>query len=530
MNRQTHQHPLENKNIHSQNKEKINDLQEQILRNTGSKQIFHYLLQKYGEKGTFESTDEFFVKSLNGNIIHLKKNDVDDKMEFFKIDSGEIWNPFELAANIYEVDIFMAMRQICFDLNIDILHPLFPYYYPYCVFPKSIKNLMEDTNNTLGYPYDYTGTAILCAASIAIGLDCIAVVKNGWKEVLNIYSALVGKPGANKSHPLSLVMKPLTVINQRYMEEYQKNKLLLVQDDKDSPERIKLNRIIVSDVTYEAVLRVLNENTKGVGLYVDELVSWVSRFLRYNSSNEQEVWNTMWSGKQVNKDRADGSSITISKPKISICGTIQPGVLSELTKNNRGVNGFIDRILFAYPFKMNTYILDDKQLDTNLIQPYEKIINKLHSGILVNSQKRLELKLTINSFNKFKDWQNNHMKILKSDQLPNSIQQGYSKLVNYVPRIAAILQMLYWSDGEGDCKEIKDRAMEGAIELIEYHRICLIKVHRDILAFDTNNRIPKELLNEIVIKLYKELDSLRKVAEILGIGKSTVSNIINGKS
>ena len=62
-----------------------------------------------------------------------------------------------------------------------------------------------------------------------------------------------------------------------------------------------------------------------------------------------EFWLSVWSGKPINIDRKTGEPVFIPLPFISVCGTIQNGILNELAKDSRTQNGFIDRILFVMP-------------------------------------------------------------------------------------------------------------------------------------------------------------------------------------
>ena len=49
---------------------------------------------------------------------------------------------------------------------------------------------------------------MLVAVSVADGQHHLARMKEGWDESAILYMALIGRPGANKSHPLSFAMRP----------------------------------------------------------------------------------------------------------------------------------------------------------------------------------------------------------------------------------------------------------------------------------------------------------------------------------
>lgn len=62
------------------------------------------------------------------------------------------------------------------------------------------------------------------------------------------------------------------------------------------------------------------------------------------------------------------SSIFIKRPYISVICTIQKKILSELTKEERSSNRFIDRILFVMPNLQQKARWNDKELLENIEQ------------------------------------------------------------------------------------------------------------------------------------------------------------------
>jgi hypothetical protein len=66
------------------------------------------------------------------------------------------------------------------------------------------------------------GTAILTAVAAAIGKSAKVRVKKGWYEFPAIYAALIGKPGANKSHPIETAFKPYEEIDRAEIKRYEK--------------------------------------------------------------------------------------------------------------------------------------------------------------------------------------------------------------------------------------------------------------------------------------------------------------------
>jgi hypothetical protein len=86
----------------------------------------------------------------------------------------------------------------------------------------------------------------------------------------------------------------------------------------------------------------------------------------------------VFSAKTTISDRKNAkSSIFIKRPYISVIGTIQKKILSELAKGERSSNGFIDRILFVMPNLQQKARWNDKELPENIEQEWNAIIDKL---------------------------------------------------------------------------------------------------------------------------------------------------------
>lgn len=90
--------------------------------------------------------------------------------------------------------------------------------FPTSIFPTEIRRIIAEVHECQGFPIDYIASAMLVAIAVGIGNTHLAQLKRGWQESPMLYVALVGRPGTNKSHPLSFAMKP-------FLEhDYQENK------------------------------------------------------------------------------------------------------------------------------------------------------------------------------------------------------------------------------------------------------------------------------------------------------------------
>lgn len=355
--------------------------------------------------------------------------------------------------------------------------------FPVHALPEKIQCLIEALNDGLKYPVDFAACSMLFAAAIAIGNTHRARVMNNWTEGATLYIALVGRPGTNKTHPLKFALDPILDRDRQTYKDYQKAKSeyqTLLGQNKDGTEMLPKpywKKIIISDFTPEALSEIHRHNLRGLGVYSDEINQWLKNFNRYSTGSATEFWLSNFSGIPITIDRKGQDPILISTPSISVCGSIQPGILQELSRDSRSQNGFIDRILFSFPENLRKEYWSETELKEDVPQLWTKIINNL-----------LNIPLTIKTTGEIDpfiiDFCDPAKDILRSWQRKNtddannteseSLAGIYTKLEIYCIRFALILELLQVAASESETvnhrPRIGTRATEGAIQITEYFR------------------------------------------------------------
>lgn len=401
--------------------------------------------------------------------------------------------------------------------------------FPVEMFPPLIQQIIQTTAETLNFPVDFTGASILYASAVSIGNTHRIEVKSGWTETAVLYVAIVGRPGTNKSHPLTFAIQPILdrdkVTYHEYrekMKEYftwqklsKKEREDRGQEEFDEP---KHHKFIVSDITPEGLAAVHYANKRGIGVYVDELAGWFKNFNRYNKGNEQEVWLSNWSGKELIIDRKTSMSVFLPKPFIPVIGTIQPGILNELASDNRSQNGFIDRILFVMPDNLKKNGWQESEMPRSLIDSYGQVLNNLMDlPVFTDLQEEvtpLIIRPTPEAKARLFDWVNNHNTPLCNQPSADDVAGLHSKMEVYVKRLALILQLLRWACNVDGKEHISIKAVEGAIKLTEYFRAMALKVNHIVKYATPLDRLPlnKRRLYDALPELFKTEDGLRIAA------------------
>lgn len=78
--------------------------------------------------------------------------------------------------------------------------------FPLGALPMKIQRIVREAHDCYCYPVDYLAGAMLVAVGLGIGNTHFARLKGKWEESAILFMALVGRPGACKSHPLNFAI------------------------------------------------------------------------------------------------------------------------------------------------------------------------------------------------------------------------------------------------------------------------------------------------------------------------------------
>ena len=418
------------------------------------------------------------------------------------------------------------------------------FQIPVEVFPVEVQEIITSTCDCLKYPQDFISAALLGAASAAVGKSHKVKVKEGWYERPLIYMAFVARAGTNKSHPLSFALKPVHDRDEKLFNEFKSKKeeydKIMGMSVKERKEKNIYDvkkpfwlRNLVTDITIEGLVKVHNQNIKGITLYADELAGWIKNFNKYHKGSDQEFWLSNWNGKPITVDRVSSDPIFIADSYVSVLGTIQPFVLKQLGKNELSRNGFIDRILFVIPDNIKKEYLNIADIDPEILRKWTIIISKL-----LNTEMHFDadgkaiskvLRLSSDALKIYNHWHKYNTDICNNEE-NEVLASVFSKLDMYVIRLALILEMLHWACNNGSTEEIQTDSMNNAVKLIEYFRKNAIKANKII-----NNHNPLDELTSNRRELYGLLPNsfstaeAIKIASEINIPEKTLKNFIRNK-
>ena len=384
---------------------------------------------------------------------------------------------------------------------------------PVDVLPPRLQEIINEANICLGFPKDYLAGAMLTAMAAVIGNTHTAEIMPGWKEYAILFTALVGSPGTNKSHPLSFAMQPLIDFDaeqaaifgeamKRYeaaMELPPKERAAKGYDT--NPIEPKRVRFTMQDVTPEAVHRILSENRRGLVLVSDELAGRFKNFNRYNNGSESEFWMSVFNHKVAMSDRKGSQSgVFIRNPFLCVIGTIQPKVLTDLAAGNRNANGFMERILYVFPSDQTKpkWNRSRRMPSFDIAAEWRGILSRLIDIVpKVDSDGEIiseDVPFSSDALDRLYQWQNEQTDRCNADG-SDTLTSIASKLEIYAIRFSLLLALSDWACGS-EKKMIEVDTVERAIRLAEYFRISASKV-QGIISEDALTEMQLSVLSEL---------------------------------
>lgn len=409
--------------------------------------------------------------------------------------------------------------------------------FPIFSFPESLQKIIRELGESRLYATDYLGSAILYAVSVMIGAGSYLYTSMG-RTYANLYIALIGPQGTNKSNPLEWALAPLHEIDSLSIKEYRAKmseyqKLLNIYkctgDDADDPgPKPTCARLLVNDTTPEVLLQRLEENSYGLGQYFDELARMLTCMGRYSRTDNEDLYLSLFSGKPVTIDRVtNGEIYNILHPYYSLIGTTQPQIYRKIMSDKgRYDNGLFSRILQVTHYEDHELLWKfDNDLPSDSDGQYRGFISALQ-------HRRNEIPLTSPAVYTFDEdaaslvvnWQNEHERDIECSGRETD-RAVFRKIQLYVLKFALIVQIM----NDVDAGNTENRT----IDFYSATMATLLSNYFYTTALELARVINKPTLSRAEIKLYNALEISftteegRDLAKKCGIGKTCFYEFLN---
>lgn len=209
--------------------------------------------------------------------------------------------------------------------------------YPVDALPVLLQDLVRAQASASRVDEASVAVPAMTALLGVIGNSVEVEVWPEWTEPMVAWTALVALSGAMKSATIGLAEKTLINLENGFPPPL--------------PEH-KRERLVVTDVTVEALGEIAAQNPRGLVLYRDELAGHMRAIGQYKkvSGADEAFWLSAYEGKRHTVDRKSTGSTIVRRVLISVLGSIQPTVLREvMTERSRCESGFAARFWFVHP-------------------------------------------------------------------------------------------------------------------------------------------------------------------------------------
>ncbi len=393
--------------------------------------------------------------------------------------------------------------------------------FPVDAMPAVCRHLIHESEKALGCAPELVALPMLTVLSSAIGTSRVIEVKGGWREWAALFLAMVASPGAMKTPAAKVAKKPAFERQRRLGKAYAEEKeewkrevwqweverrdaLKASEPAPEEPEAPSMGRCVAGDTTVEALVSILEDNSRGLLVHRDELAGWVRSMDQYKGGkgSDRQNWLNLWNTDEVIVDRKSrmGEPIILAKPFVSLFGGVQPAMLGEL--GGTVEDGLMDRFLFAYPTPRYVRFTEDEvsgEAEARYAVLYEKLANLTLATDEHGDPNPKPLRLSSEARKLFAG----NVDALGAEMLqpgfPSRLEGVWSKLRGYLARLSLVLAVCRCVEPGVPEERVEAEDVEAASRLLGYFKAHARRVYAEVGSPD-----PLEVLGADLKALIEE--------------------------
>ena len=247
--------------------------------------------------------------------------------------------------------------------------------FPVEQLPEPLATFVKETARGIGCDESMVALPLLAAVAGAIGNARAIEAQPGHIQPAVLWTAVVAESGSGKTPAFKAATRfaaaEQKVAHDAYRVALADFDAAVMEHDAayadwkrekgrggpapDRPVKPVARRLVVNDVTMEALISILADNPRGVLVAVDELAGLVASFDAYKSGGrggaDRAKWLSMHTAEPVENDRKSSGYIHVDSAAVSVTGGIQPGMLARTMTPDNVDSGLLARLLAAMPPK-----------------------------------------------------------------------------------------------------------------------------------------------------------------------------------
>jgi len=365
------------------------------------------------------------------------------------------------------------------------------------LLPNTLHPWISDIVERMQCSLDYlaVGCLVGLAASVGNKISICPKQHDDWTVFPNLYGGIIGRPSQMKTPALEEVMRPLKIMEHRFiqvfqseLEEHEQRERIQRVIEKEVDKKIKeahkngqdpkevLNqfttqleprrrRLLVTDATMEALTVILTANPNGVLVYRDELMGFLASLEKEGREDYRAFYLEGWSGNgSYSSDRISRKNTTVPKVCLSILGGIQPGKLEPYIraaiKGGQGDDGLLQRFqVLVWPDHSHRWKNIDREPDENAKQKAYEVFEQL----VELPEEGVPRRFSIDAQEVFNQWRHELENRIRGGELHPSLEAHLTKYRSLLPSITLLLDL-----AEGRRGPVSKENTEKAVKWCEY--------------------------------------------------------------
>lgn len=385
--------------------------------------------------------------------------------------------------------------------------------FPVDALPDKIRPYIQATAESLQVSVDMVATFVVAIISLCVQGKYKIQVKPDWEEPVNLYAVVVMRPSERKSPTLKMVSAPvfeymeeenerrqpeisenetkkkiltgqITNISRKIAGSYKKkdseytmSDLLECQEElrKLEEEGLKELKLIVDDVTPEALVSTMKENNDRIGIVSAEGGIFGTMAGRYNDHTNIDIFLKGYSGEYYSTARIGRQGNTLKHPLITIVLAVQPQVICDIMDNKEfSGRGLLARFLYSIP---NSLVGSRKYRTEPVNKALKEDYNNLIKDLLKTNEMDFERTIHLSEEADLQsEIYNQQIERRLTDDL-EQIEEWAGKLHGNTMRIAAIFHIVKYK-WDAVNVPLEAETLAGAIKVGQYY------LEHSMAAFD----------------------------------------------
>jgi hypothetical protein len=353
--------------------------------------------------------------------------------------------------------------------------------FPSNVFPGIVNDFVEAQAVALQVPVGLVASLAIGVCAAAAAGHCTVRISKEWAEPLNVFVAVALPSGERKSPTFRVMTEPIEEREKSLLEAYrpefetqkaehdiletqlqaaktaaakakglnrngEEMKEVITLSEKLANHKIeKPPRFIADDATSESVASLLAENKGRMAIMSTEGGLFETLAGRYSSGVPNiDVYLKGYSGDPLRVDRKSRPAECVSNPALTLCLTVQPGVICDLfAKPTFRGRGLLARFLYSLPkSKVGYRSTNPAFVPDNLRQEWHNKIMAILKLTEPPAGEEHALRLSPEADAIFQKFRDEAEKRLRPEGDLSGIADWGNKFPGNVARLAGILHLL----------------------------------------------------------------------------------------